>query len=277
MGDEQTVGYEELLAPSRRPSRRRRTSLSRWRRSSRCSTRRRSSSSTASRRSSRRRAAPALEPHLVGELIASEAEVRTGRCDDVRRRAPSTMGERRAQLRALVDAARHRARRRSGRIRGAVAGPAHHRHAALPAERRVAALRRLAQQHLRPARARRDQRPGSRDPRHERAAQLPPRAARGLGELALRRGRVHAISTPRARRSSRGCSRAAASPTGSTAGTTGRATSASSTRPARSTEHTQMWWSVRPHLVFPTVEIRICDAQPDSRRVARRSPRSSTR
>src|SRR5881398_2776363 len=29
------------------------------------------------------------------------------------------------------------------------------------------------------------------------------------------------------------------------------------------TEHTQIWWSVRPHLAFPTVEMRICDAQPD--------------
>ncbi len=29
------------------------------------------------------------------------------------------------------------------------------------------------------------------------------------------------------------------------------------------TEHTQIWWSVRPHLNFPTVEIRICDAQPE--------------
>jgi carboxylate-amine ligase len=29
------------------------------------------------------------------------------------------------------------------------------------------------------------------------------------------------------------------------------------------TEHTQIWWSVRPHLVFPTIEIRICDGQPD--------------
>jgi glutamate---cysteine ligase / carboxylate-amine ligase len=29
------------------------------------------------------------------------------------------------------------------------------------------------------------------------------------------------------------------------------------------TEHTQIWWSVRPHLGFPTVEIRICDGQPD--------------
>src|SRR3954447_9059439 len=28
------------------------------------------------------------------------------------------------------------------------------------------------------------------------------------------------------------------------------------------TEHTQIWWSVRTHLAFPTVEIRICDAQP---------------
>jgi carboxylate-amine ligase len=29
------------------------------------------------------------------------------------------------------------------------------------------------------------------------------------------------------------------------------------------TEHTQLWWSVRPHLAFPTIEIRICDAQPE--------------
>jgi carboxylate-amine ligase len=28
-------------------------------------------------------------------------------------------------------------------------------------------------------------------------------------------------------------------------------------------EHTQIWWSVRPHLAYPTVEIRICDSQPD--------------
>jgi len=29
------------------------------------------------------------------------------------------------------------------------------------------------------------------------------------------------------------------------------------------TEHTQLWWSVRPHLAFPTVEVRVCDGQPD--------------
>jgi carboxylate-amine ligase len=28
-------------------------------------------------------------------------------------------------------------------------------------------------------------------------------------------------------------------------------------------EHTQIWWSVRPHLAYPTVEMRICDGQPD--------------
>ncbi|HWH05548.1 MAG TPA: YbdK family carboxylate-amine ligase [Gaiellaceae bacterium] len=30
-------------------------------------------------------------------------------------------------------------------------------------------------------------------------------------------------------------------------------------------ESTQLWWSVRPHLTYPTVEIRICDGQPDLR------------
>ncbi len=44
----------------------------------------------------------ALEPHLVGELIASEVEVRTGRCEtfaDV----PAALSERRSQLRSLVE------------------------------------------------------------------------------------------------------------------------------------------------------------------------------
>jgi carboxylate-amine ligase len=30
------------------------------------------------------------------------------------------------------------------------------------------------------------------------------------------------------------------------------------------TEYTQLWWSVRPHLSFGTVEVRICDVQPTS-------------
>jgi carboxylate-amine ligase len=43
-----------------------------------------------------------LEPHLVGELIASEVEVRTGRCDTFAE-AAALIGERRQQLRALAD------------------------------------------------------------------------------------------------------------------------------------------------------------------------------
>src|SRR5512142_600927 len=43
-----------------------------------------------------------LEPHLVGELIASEIEVRTGRCDTFAD-AAALVGERRRQLRELVE------------------------------------------------------------------------------------------------------------------------------------------------------------------------------
>src|SRR5207302_5041595 len=43
-----------------------------------------------------------LEPHLVGELIASEVEVRTGRCETFAD-AVALVGERRQQLRALAE------------------------------------------------------------------------------------------------------------------------------------------------------------------------------
>src|SRR5438876_11939138 len=43
-----------------------------------------------------------LEPHLVGELIASEIEVRTGRCNSFAD-AAALLGERRQQLRALAE------------------------------------------------------------------------------------------------------------------------------------------------------------------------------
>src|SRR5919202_3953540 len=42
-----------------------------------------------------------LEPHLVGELIASEVEIRTGRCESFTD-AAERMVERREQLRALA-------------------------------------------------------------------------------------------------------------------------------------------------------------------------------
>src|SRR6188768_1684776 len=43
-----------------------------------------------------------VEPHLVGELIASEVEIRTGRCDSFAE-IPAAMSERRAQLQSLVE------------------------------------------------------------------------------------------------------------------------------------------------------------------------------
>src|SRR5213596_2310786 len=43
-----------------------------------------------------------LEEHLVGELIASEVEVRTGRCESFAE-AAARIGERRRQLVALAD------------------------------------------------------------------------------------------------------------------------------------------------------------------------------
>src|SRR5947199_6856580 len=44
----------------------------------------------------------ALDGHLVGELIASEVEIRTGRCETFTEAAP-LISERRDQLRALAD------------------------------------------------------------------------------------------------------------------------------------------------------------------------------
>src|SRR4029079_10480915 len=43
-----------------------------------------------------------LEEHLVGELIASEVEIRTGRCSDFEE-AASLLGQRRQQLFELAD------------------------------------------------------------------------------------------------------------------------------------------------------------------------------
>ena len=72
-----------------------------------------------------------LEGHLVGELIASEVEVRTGRCEtfgDVADR----IGERRAQLRTLAEGLGIGLGVHGHASVEPVAGAADHRHAALP-------------------------------------------------------------------------------------------------------------------------------------------------
>jgi len=40
-------------------------------------------------------------------------------------------------------------------------------------------------------------------------------------------------------------------------------------------EYTQVWWSIRPHFTFGTVEVRICDVQPTSRAWPRPPGRST--
>ena len=62
------------------------------------------------------------------------------------------------------------------------------------------------------------------------------------------------------RRSSPRAFRAAACPMPSAAGRHSPTTSTSSSRQSI-VEYTQVWWSIRPHFSFGTVEVRICDAQ----------------
>ncbi len=144
---------------------------------------------------------------------------------------------------------------------------ADHRHRALPPRRGRAQVRRLAQQHVLAARARRDPRRRPRGAGLRPAAAGAAAAAGDLGQLAVPRRprlrpaqRAHAdlhqelSALRRARRVRRAGRR---SPT----------TSTSSSRTRSIVEYTQVWWSVRPHLAFGTVEVRICDAQIDRRRV----------
>ena len=147
---------------------------------------------------------------------------------------------------------------------------------ALPPRRRRAAVRRLAQQtfglHLHVGDPRR--RPGDRlwsAPARRccpscsrcRPARRSPRTSHRPALDAHADLHAHVPPLRRAR-------------TTSPAGTTTSDTSASSTTRGSIEEHTQIWWSVRPHLAFPTVEIRICDGQPRSPR-RRRSRPSCTR
>ena len=108
MGDEQKIGYEELLAASKAAFEDGAGLHGRGRGGVRAPrSRRRSSSSTASRSVQQAAQGTELEPHLVGELIASEVEVRTGRCETFAECA-ERLGERRAQLRDARRLARHR-------------------------------------------------------------------------------------------------------------------------------------------------------------------------
>ena len=103
MGDEQPI-RPRPAPPRRARALRRGHRLHRRRRGGvrARSTRRRSTSSTGSRTSRRPSRRTPLADHLVGELIASEVEIKTGRCPSVRR-GSGAMAERRAQLVGLVE------------------------------------------------------------------------------------------------------------------------------------------------------------------------------
>jgi carboxylate-amine ligase len=202
-----------------------------------------------------------LKPHLVGELIASEAEVRTGRCESFAE-AAARIGERRAQLRALTDG-----------LGIALSAVGTHpwspwqeqRIIDTPHYRRNDELLRYVvwrnntfglHVHV-----------GVNGP--DRAIRVCSAIRNYLPELlALSASspfvegvftHLHSARTEIFTRMFPRC---------------GIPDAYSSWREweeyvrflyeTRSiTEHTQIWWSVRPHLAFPTVEIRICDGQPD--------------
>jgi carboxylate-amine ligase len=203
----------------------------------------------------------ALEPHLVGELIASEIEVKTGRCDSFAE-IPAAMVERRAQLRALaeplgislgatgthpwadwkeqriIDTPHYRRNDELLRYvvwRNNTFGM--HVHVAIRGLDRVIAVCNAMRNVL---------------PELLALSASSPFVEEVNTGLHSARTQIFTRFFPRC-----GVPDAFASwdeyeayvrflyATGSV------------------TEHTQLWWSVRPHLGFPTVEIRVCDAQPD--------------
>jgi carboxylate-amine ligase len=202
-----------------------------------------------------------VEPHLVGELIASEAEVRTGKCPDFAA-AAATMAERRAQLHSLardhglllgstgthpwarwqdqriIDTPHYR---RNDEILRYVVWRNNtfglHVHVAIHgADRAVAvcnALRNFLPELLALSASSpfvEDVNSGLHSARTEIFTRMFPRCGipdpydgwRGFEEYVALLYRTRSID-----------------------------------------EHTQLWWSVRPHLAYPTVELRICDGQPD--------------
>src|SRR5215218_3025307 len=203
----------------------------------------------------------ALEPNLVGELIASEVEIKTGRCESFAD-IPAAMAERRAQLDALVDTlgiglaatGTHpwadwkdqriidtpHYRRNDELLRYVVWRNntfGLHVHVGIRGRYRAIAVHNAARNFLPELLALSASSPfvedvnsGLHSARTEIFTRMFPRCGipdaydgwRGFEEYVSFLYRTGSI-----------------------------------------TEHTQIWWSIRPHLAFPTVEVRIADAQPD--------------
>ena len=202
-----------------------------------------------------------LEPHLVGELIASEIEIRTGRCDNFTE-AAARMGERRDQLLALAD--------QLGVVLGGTGT-----HPWSPwQEQRI-----IDTPHYR----RNDEvlryvvwRNNSFGLHVHVAINGPDRAMRVhdwlrhlLPEILALSGsspfhesvftHLHSTRTEIFTKFFPRCGIPDAFGDWQTFEDYVRALF----RTGSITEHTQLWWSVRPHLAFPTIEMRIADAQPE--------------
>jgi glutamate---cysteine ligase / carboxylate-amine ligase len=202
-----------------------------------------------------------VEAHLVGELIASEAEVRTGRCDSFAE-VPARMAERRSQLAAVVEPL--------GLTLGATATHPwadwkEQRIIDTPHYRRNDEILRYVvwrnntfglHVHIGIAGA-------------DRAIAVHDRLRRFLPELlalsasspfleGVNTG-LHSARTQIFTRFFPRCGVPDAYGDWRTFEEYVRLLY----RTGSITEHTQLWWSLRPHLAFPTVEIRICDGQPE--------------
>jgi len=203
----------------------------------------------------------ALEPNLVGELIASEVEVRTGRCEtfaDI----PAALAERRAQLRALVDPM------------GIALGPTGtHPWAPWQEQRIIDTPHYRRNDELLRYVVWRNNSFGLHVHVGIRGANRAIAVVNGLRNL-LPELLTLSASSPFVENVNTGLHSARTQIFTRFFPRCGVPDPFASWQAYEDyvrflyetgsvTEHTQLWWSVRPHLAIPTVEIRICDGQPD--------------
>ena len=202
-----------------------------------------------------------LEPNLVGELIASEAEVRTGRCETFAE-AAEKMGERRVQLRAPADTigvglsavgTHPWSRWQDQRI---IDTPHYRRNDELL--RYVVWRNNTFGLHVHIGIAGADRAIAVHDALRNFLPELLALSASSPFVEAVNTG-LHSARTEIFTRMFPRCG--IPDPYGSWQGWEEYV--AFLYRTGSVTEHTQIWWSVRPHLAYPTIEIRICDGQPE--------------
>ncbi len=188
-----------------------------------------------------------LEEHVVGELIASEIEIKTGRCDGFRR-GGRRMAERRDQLPELADRSASCSRAADASVEP-LARPADHR------QRRTTGGTTTSSSTSSGATTASDPRPyrirgrTARSPSATRIRNVLPELLAPVGELALRRGLRVRAALPRGPRSSPDVPRC-----GVPDAFDGWKSYEEYVRFLYDTrsidEYSQIGWSVRPHLAF---------------------------